>query len=169
MKVNEQFLLAKKDKNRSALIVTQRMYEGKLRQYMYMCVEERSKYTMDSTTTYVDTDTEIVFDNYYRFMDGEPCTKEEKEKAVSFIGFYLCASTWTDNHINTFLNAIKKESDVKFKVVAYNTSDVTKAAGIVCHQLYGIVDGRSYFLSAYAGADNSASPVQSRNLFDTVS
>lgn len=65
-----------------------------------------------------------------------------------------------------FMKATKQPGG---KRPGYNTSDVTKAAGIVCHQLYGIVDGRHYFLNAYAGADNSASPVQSRNLFDTVS
>jgi hypothetical protein len=51
----------------------------------------------------------------------------------------------------SFLKAIKKDSDLLFQVVAFNTSDEVREAGFACHQLYGVIDGNKYLLAHYTG------------------
>jgi hypothetical protein len=154
MIVNENFLKAKKDKDLSALVVAHRMDNNELRTYMYLCIREKSKYDTGNTdNVFVDTNTEFKIENYSRFIEGGQ--KREINEIVFHVHVYH-----NDSHVRTFLDAIKKDSDVKFKIVAYNGTDASNAANIVRHQLYGIIGEKYYLLDFYTGPDNLASPIK---------
>lgn len=143
---SELFFKAKKDKNLNAFILIDRPGDPSL---IRLCIHERSKYNNETNYNFIEVPTEIKIDNY---------AGHDKDKAIKKICFH--ESIYNDNHIKTFLDAIKKTSDVLFKVVAFNSCDAWKAVNFVSHQLYGIVDNKTYFLSTYIGNDNSASPIQ---------
>lgn len=63
-------------------------------------------------------------------------------------------------HIRTFLNALNKDSELFFKVIAFSTTESVREKGLVGHDLYGIINGKSYFLESFVGADNYLSPVK---------
>jgi hypothetical protein len=153
MQVSEQFLKAKRDKNARALVVVKR----KDRLFMYLCFELTDKYTDAITHQFIETDTTFRITNY---STGIPDTVEREGK-TDFICFHL-PITGIDgpNHVRTFLNAIKKDSDVYFRIVAYNGCDYYKELGLVSHQLYGIVDNNRYLLDNYVGKDGHMSPVR---------
>lgn len=160
MKVNETFLKAKTPKeNANALIVAMRKYNGSdaLRKYMYLCIDQKIKYSDKRETVFVETDTDIRFDNY----SGYPEHSAKKEPR------YVCFHIYVhdNNHARTFLNAIKKDSDVSFKVLAWNGSEWSRKHNLVCHRLYGYVDNNEYLLSEYIGEDNTATPVRENILY----
>lgn len=159
MKVNELFLKAIKDKGLRTLIVASRPYHGngyngEHRIYMYLCIEEKSKYSDKQVTVYVDTDTEIKVDNYSGYFS-------EQQLEVSTMCWNCSTQTMRgEGHVQTFLNAIKKDSEVHFRVIAYNGCDYFREKQLVHHQLYGYIGEKCYFLSDYVGAGNTAAPVQ---------
>lgn len=149
MLVNEQFLTAVKDKALHALVVCKRLYET--RTYMYLCLEQKNKYTNDINHVFVEADTDFRIDNY----SG---ANERQIKAIIFHCGVLALHG--ESHIMTFLKAIKKTSNVKFRIVAYNGCEYWQKAGFVAHQLYGYIDDKCYLLSEYVGPENTCSPIQ---------
>jgi hypothetical protein len=164
MKVSENFFVAKKDKALETLLVIQRMEnktygssEQELKTYIRLVIRQKNKYDIDSSSIFVETPTEIKIDNYSGSRTGHNSKTE-----VNTIVFH-CNTYHFHNfpkHVETFLKAIKKESEVSFFVVAYNSNDNIRAVNWVHHQLFGQIDGKDYFLSDYTGPDNSASPVR---------
>lgn len=153
MIVNETFFKAKKDKDLHALVVAHRLDKGIERTYMYLCIDERSKYDSNKKETiFVETDTTLRINNCSTHVDGNRSGK------TNYIAFHC--SIYGDSHIQTFLNAIKKNSDVSFYIVAYNGCDNDTEHKIVRHQLYGDIDGSRYLLENYVGPNNTASPVK---------
>lgn len=153
MQVNDSFMKAKNSKEVRAIVIASRTDNNVKRNYMYLCLEETSKYDRNKRAQiYVETDTEFRIENYSSHA-GE-------QIEVDTILFHCHVWHNGPDHISTFLAAIKKTSNVKFRVVAYNGSEFNKEKNTVSHQLYGIIDEKSYFLSSYDGANNSASPVQ---------
>lgn len=152
--INEQFLTAKKDTNLRSLIVKSCIENNIKRTYMYLCVDVKNKYKPSKTdTAYIETDTEIGIDNYSQ-MEGN-------RREVETICFHITNLTFKGvTHLQTFLQAMKKDSDVSFKVSAYCGNDYYKELKLVSHKLTGIVDGKCYLLDCYVGANNSASPVR---------
>ena len=142
MKVTELFLKAKKDKGLKAMLVIQRNSQTFIR----LCIDVRNKYTESVESIFIETDTQISVDNY------------QPNKEINEICFHM--SNYNYNSIQVFLNAIKKESEVSFKVIANNTCETWKECNLVSHSLYGIVDEKVFFLSQYVGKDNLASPVR---------
>jgi hypothetical protein len=153
MQVSEQFLKAKRDKNLRDLIVAKRDN----RTFMYLCIDTPKKYTDDKVTQFIETDTTFNITNYSNVISGTG--KYEGETNV--ICFHLNNISFNGiSHVQTFLNAIKKDSDVSFRIVAYNGCEYYKESNLVSHQLYGIIDGNRYLLENFVGKDNSASPVR---------
>ena len=155
--INPVFFDARKDKKLNSFLVIQRAEKLEIRDpmqltYMRLCIYEKEKYSNKENLVFIETDTEIRIENYSHHGNLS-------ERSISVICFQISVYR-EDCHIRTFLNAIKKESDVKFRVVAFNGCDYHREKQLVSHQLYGIVDNRSYLLSSYTGADNSASPVR---------
>jgi len=152
MKTNDLFLQAKKDKNLRAFLVIQRKEETD-RTYIRLCLDVPVKFSDRKESVFVETDTEIRVDNYSGRNGGK---KEPIE-----ISFYESVyPTCGPGHISTFLNAIKKDSDVKFRIVAWSASDNLRNVGFTQHILYGRIDDKEYLLSTYVGPENSASPVK---------
>jgi hypothetical protein len=145
MQTSNEFLSAKKDKNVRSLIIKL----NQDRQYMYLCIDTPIRYTDNKETVYIESDTTIRIDNYSSSFG--------KKIDIKKICFHL--SVWNDNFVRCFINAIKKDSNVFFKVVAFNQSENINSINWVSHQLYGIIDNKEYFLSDYTGANNSASPI----------
>lgn len=159
MKVSELFLKAKKDKALSAMLVMDRFQmneEGSTerRKFIRLCLDIKNPYDTMSHTSFVETDTEIRYEDY----SGKSLIKEHTDYSTIFHE-RIYGNT---NHILTFLKSIKKDSEVSFKVVAYNSCESWEKAGFVHHSLYGIVNDNYYLLSEYTGYDNIASPIQLR-------
>jgi hypothetical protein len=158
MKVaNPQFHQAKKDKKLKSLILIKRKEpdrngSNKERIYMRLCLEYLFKYSTTPETIFVETDSEIRIENYSSYSGLN-------KREINEICFHMDVLR-PDSHVLSFLNTIKKESDVQFKVVAFNGCDFYKNNNLISHQLYGIIDEKCFLLSSYVGADNSASPVR---------
>jgi len=154
MKVNEQFLKARKAKGLTALLVIDREEGEQKRAYIRICLDVRIPFTDKKETVFVETDTKIVYDNYSSYDQGVqiPITKT---------CFHI--SVYGSTYITTFLNAITKDSEVRFKVIAYSNCTNWKKVGFVSHRLYGYINDKEYFLDQYVGPDNLASPVNTLN------
>lgn len=153
MIVTEQFFKAKKDKDINSLIVCLRDN----RTYMYLCIRQPQKYDLGVDNIFVETDTKFKINNCSPLISK---TGEYSGK-TDYIVFYLDYMALNgDSHVKTFLDTIKKDSDVSFYIVAYNGCDTYNALNLVSHQLYGLVNGNRYLLQDYVGKDNSASPVR---------
>ena len=154
MKTSQEFQKAKKDKDLNSMLVIQRNGETFIR----LCIDERSKYDRNKKeTVFVETPTEVVIENYSYYTEGET----RKKREVNTICFHLSAYKYSYDTLSTFLNAIKADSEVKFKVVAFNGCETHKEANFVHHSLYGVIDNKKcFFLSDYVGKDNTASPIQ---------
>lgn len=159
MKVNELFLKAKKDKRLHAMLVIDRhevdendsTKQGRIK-IIRLCLDIKSPYDQTSHTSFVETDTEIRYEDY----SGKSLIKENpKYKTVFHMSIY-----GRTHHILTFLKAIKKDSEVSFKVVAYNSCESWNEVGFVHHSLYGIINDNYYLLDEYTGKNNTASPIQ---------
>jgi hypothetical protein len=147
MKTSIEFQTAKKSKELRSILVMQQ--DGK--QFVRLCLNEKSKYNNDTTHVFVETPTQIFIQNY-------SCGTRDTSK-ITKICFHFWVYEHTQNHINTFLNSIKKESELHFRVIAYNSSDNWDEAGFVNHKLYAIVDNKEFLLGEFTGKDNSASPI----------
>ena len=160
MKVSNEFLLAKKDKGLNSLLVISRKDDGTdtHRNFIRLCIDVRIKFTDRKESVFVECDTKVDVTNYstYRTYDNGNVTHNPK-KSTDNICFHN--SIYGDSHITTFLNNIKKDSEVSFKVIAYNNSEFLNRNNMVSHSLYGYIDQKCYLLEKYVGGDNSASPV----------
>jgi hypothetical protein len=151
MKVSTEFLAAKKDKNIRSLIVVKRSENNDIKTYMRLCLDVPVKYTDRKEFVSIETETEIKVNNY-------SALENNTKSSVEMICFHC--DVYNENFVTTFLKAIRKDSEINFRVTAYNGCDAWKEVGFVSHQLYGIVDNNEYFLSSYVGRGNSESPVQ---------
>lgn len=157
MKVNELFLRAKKDKHLRSMLVIDRIEKNdenieERKKYIRLCIDIRSKYktVISPETEFVETPTEIRYEDY----SGQSIIKNSKSlSAVFHMSIYL------DSHILTFLKSIRKDSDVSFKIVAFNSCESWNTANFVHHSLYGIINDNYYLLQEYTGFDNLASPI----------
>ena len=158
MKTTEQFLKAKKDKNLNSLLLIQRNGETFIR----LCIDEKSKYSDKRETVFVETPTEVLIENYSGYDAGET----RKKREVNTICFHVSTYSYSYDIVKTFLASIGKDSDVKFKVVAFNGCETHKEANFVHHSLLGVIDVKKcFFLSDYVGKDNTASPIQASYSF----
>lgn len=157
MKVNELFLKARKDKQLRAMLVVDRIEkddDGKesRRKYIRLCLDIKSPYDFTSHMSFVETDTEIRYEDY----SGQSLIKQSPNYNTAFhMSIY-----GHSNHVSTFLNSIKKDSEVSFKIVAFNSCEAWKNVNFVHHSLYGIINDRIYLLEEYTGQNNLASPIQ---------
>ena len=142
MKTSEQFLKAKKDKNLNSMLIMR--VSGK--SFIRLCINEKSKYTEMEQTVFIETDTKISIDNY------------NPSREIGNICFHL--SHYNYSPVKTFLDSIKKDSEVSFKVIAFNGSNLLKEVNFVSHKIYGVIDEKIFLLDIYTGLNNLASPVQ---------
>lgn len=159
MKANEIFIKAIKDKGLNAFLVIDRKekntdgeYERK--QYMRLCIDLKNPYDVyRRDTTFVETPASIRYEDY---TDG---TKIKDMDSLSVV-FHDSIYHHNDCHIKTFLNDIKKDSEIYFLVRINNNSDMNRKLNITCHQLFGYIGKRCYFLESYTGQQNLGSPIQ---------
>lgn len=153
---SSMFFKARKDKDLSAFLVIRRIEKDtdtEPRTYIRLCIDQRSKYTDDRNSIFIEADTMIDLVNFStRSAHGA-------QHPINTVCFYESVYGY-ENHIRTFLCTIQKESDVSFKVLAFNNSDFDRNNNLVSHQLYGIIDNEHYLLSHYKGLDNLASPLR---------
>lgn len=161
MKLSNEFLTAKKDKNVRSLIVAKTDKYGQDRTYMYLCIDAPIPYTDKKELVFVETDTDIRIENYSAhswFNDNGG--KVKINKICFHCDCYRNGDIEQGNYVANFLRSIKKDSDLSFKVVAYNSCDTYNELKVVAHQLYGYIDNKEYFLSSFVGYNNTASPIQ---------
>lgn len=163
MKTNEMFLKAKNDKNLTAMLIIDRyeytdntLSEQIRKKYIRLCLDMKNKYTDQSEMVFVESNTDIYYEDY----SGKSIIKYAEDNKTLKTCFHCSVYKYHANHINTFLKAIKKDSEVKFKVITFNNSEWNKDNNSNCHQLYGIVNDNFYLLDVYNGSQNLASPVQ---------
>lgn len=146
MKLNIEFIQAKKSKNISALII--RRYAYKQKNTIELFINVKIPFTDQTQTVKVESETEIILNSFQKNAIG-------KDLNICFHCNY-----YEGNHIYTFLEMIKKDSNVKFEVVAFNSCDTWDNLNLVGHRLYGIIDKKRFLLCEYVGLNNSASPIQ---------
>ena len=160
MNTNAEFLKAKNDKDiNSFLVIDREEYTDNTlttkarRKYMRLCLEKKKPYSQEKESIFVESETSINYEDYsedHKFKIYE--TRIET--------CFHCSIYRSGSHILTFLKAIKKDSEVKFKVIAFNGCEFYKATGLTHHSLYGVVNDNYYFLSDYVGNQNLASPIR---------
>jgi len=154
---NPLFFKARNDRKLEAMLVIRRPENNEdgllcIRSYFRLCIHRREKYSNEKHDPFLEVDTDIRLDN---FSSSYMISK----RIISNILFH-CVIYGEGSHIRTFLLAIRKESDVSFRLVAFNGSNFWNEHQAVSHQLYGVIDGREYFLAFYVGADGATSPVR---------
>tara|TARA_R110000868_G_scaffold45465_1_gene151004 strand:- start:3828 stop:4256 length:429 start_codon:yes stop_codon:yes gene_type:complete len=142
MKTSIEFQKAKKDKGLNSMLIMQ--VNGL--SFIRLCIDEKSKYSDRVETAFIETETEIRVENYKQSFD------------IGKICFHL--SHYNYSPVKTFLDAIKKDSEVSFKVIAFNGSNLLNEVNFVSHKLYGIIDEKIYLLDIFTGLNNLASPIQ---------
>jgi hypothetical protein len=147
MKANEKVLKVIKHKGLRAFVLIRHDGIDKFR----LCVDVKSDLDENyKDSIHVECETDIRIENY----------NSECRDVIENISFHE-SLYFEMNHIRTFLSKIGKETDIRFKVIAYNSCDVWKDAGLVSHSMYGILNNKDvYLLSTYVGKDNTASPVK---------
>lgn len=149
MQVSTEFLKAARDKRLNGFLVIDRPNEGK---FMRLCIDAKLPYSDKTEMVFVECPTDILIDNF-----------RSNTKQVTEVCFHTFFSRYhRSNYVETFLNSIKKTSDVGFRVVAFNQSDWADRNNVVCHKLIGQIGKKSYLLAEFHGSDNSASPVKWR-------
>ena len=150
MKVSNEFLKAKKDKGLNSLLVISRTDVGSTvhRTYLRLCVDVPVKYTNNKETVFIECDTTVNITNYSILEDRKP---------NSYICFQM--SIYGARQMLTFLKHIKKDSDVRFEVIAYIADKCLSEINMVSHRLYGYINDEEYLLDCYTGSDSVASPV----------
>jgi hypothetical protein len=153
MKTNDLFLKAKNDKNLSSMLVSDYVDHNNIRkQTIQLSIPIKKKYGNDHfDDEYIYTDTDITYEDY---STGHKISQAKENGRLKFSDL-----VWYRPHLFTFLKAIKKDSDVRFKVIAFNSCENWLKVDFVSHQLYGIIDDNYYLLDTYVGYDNSASPI----------
>lgn len=141
MKVSNEFMIAKKDKNLQAMLIMKRDNNTFIR----LCIDEKSKYTNEVNTVFIETDTSFSIDNYKPNIE------------INKICFHL--SNYNYSPVKTFLDSIKKDSDVSFKIIANNNSKNWDEVNFINHKLFGIVDNKIFLLDSYTGLNNLCSPI----------
>lgn len=141
MIVSEQFLKAKKDKGLNSMLVMQ--LNG--HQFIRLCIDEKSKYSDSKETVFIETDTKISIDKY------------RNDYVINKVCFHIPLYNYSP--IKTFLDSIKKDSEVSFKIIAFNSTNLLDELNLVSHKLYGIIDSKIYLLDIFTGRDNLASPI----------
>jgi hypothetical protein len=153
MKVTPEFLTAKNSKELSCMCISKFSRNNENKEIMYLCLNVKIPYTDKKELVFVETDAKIEIENYSGFGDSS------KTIPINAFHFNCAAYLTTPNFIVNFLNQIKKDSEIRFKIVAYNSSNMLISLNLVSHQLYGYINDKEYFLNSYTGLNNSASPV----------
>ena len=135
MKTNETFLRACKDKNISSLCIFDRFEDKTRKQYLQLSIPLKTKYnSLSYDNEYIYSDTSIRYEDYSRNHTIDDSVTDETLK--------VCFHIYPRPHLFTFLKTIKKDSEVSFKVIAFDCNDNWEKVGFVSHQIYGIVDDK---------------------------
>jgi len=154
MKTSEIFLQAKKDKNLRSFLLFDENSTGKRMKYIRLAIDVKNKYSNNyESPIFIECDTDIKYEDY----SGKQLIKNNDNYKTCF----HCSIYSNESHIKTFLKAINKNTDVKFKVIAYNGCEAWEKLNLVHHSLYGIINDKDvYLLEQYTGHNNTASPIQ---------
>jgi len=116
---------------------------------LYILCSTKCPITGEQIEVRVFVPTEAYISNFSAYWQKDNFVGRKDIKRVFFY-----ESQREGDPFQSFLKALKKESDLQFQVVAFNTSDEVREAGFACHQLYGIIDGNKYLLAHYTGRPN---------------
>lgn len=150
MKLSTDFLKATKDKSLSSFLVIRRKGDNENKPFIRLCLE-RNVYGTNQTD-FIEHETELRIDTY--------SSSDKNAVENSKICFHLDKYAYNRCALSTFLSTIKKDSEVSFLVRVNNGNDNYKKVGFVCHQLFGLIDKKTFFLSEYVGPNNMASPIE---------
>lgn len=150
---NPAFLEAKKSKNITFFSVIKRKdFKENLAvwvAFMRLTISQKQQYTDKEETIRVDCDIEFSTNNY----------SFNPRRVIHEICFSQFVNDGSD-HIRTFLASLNKDSDLHFRIVAFSNNDVLNGKDLVCHDLYGIVNHKTFFLDRFVGLDNFMSPIK---------
>lgn len=153
---NPKFFKAARDNDLYAFLVIQRKEtpnETAPRTYIWLGIRPNNNHSKGGALVFIEAETECqVINHSWTNSDGNGRSFVEIVFHESVYGY--------ENHIKTFLTSIKRDSDVRFKILAFNCSEFDRQNELVAHELYGIIDRKYYLLSYYKGADNLASPIR---------
>jgi hypothetical protein len=152
--------LARKSTGLNSLILIHSQHENS---FLRLCIEEKSKFSDNRETVFIEFPVKIIFDSYLRSQEhlslNKQVSKIEDTKRICFHeSIYR-----DDSYILTILKSIKENSIIECRVVAFNGcsfDEQNKQADIVRHQCFVKVDDKNFLFSSYVGANNTASPIQ---------
>ena len=139
MKLSNEVLKAKKDKNLRSIVIQDRNDKQVLR----LCIEQRNKYNNESNMIYVECETDIKYSAYNR--------------DISECSFIL---EMFNNHIRTFLRKIGKNSNVSFVARIGNLNQYIEEKQLQRYELFGKIGKDTYLLSETVMPQNTASPIK---------
>lgn len=150
-----QFFKAVKDKNLSLIKVILENGAAIVR----LTIDVKNEYDNSiKDWAHVEAPTHVEIENYSHWINDTNTNHRREVKTMHFaVGVYRSSYY---NHVNTFLSKIRKDKDIRFKLVAYNSNENLTKAGFVHHTLYGIIGGKdTYMLADFVGPEDTSSPV----------
>ena len=103
MKVNNNFFVAKNDKQVRSLCVAKYKKESTIKQVMYLCINAKIPYTDIIENVFIETDIDVKIENYsgYRISNNKV--------EIEYFNFHLDVNISKDmpNYMATFLSQFK--------------------------------------------------------------
>jgi hypothetical protein len=124
--------------------------------FMRICLLDKNKYTQELENTHIEIPINTIqLDGY---THSKPLKFEEVKRVCFHESFYSYYGH--NSHLLTILKAIKENSQIDLKIIAFNSNQNYENVNFVNHAAFLTIDKNNYMFSKYVGPDNLASPIQ---------
>lgn len=124
--------------------------------FMRICLLDKNKYTQELENIQIEIPINTIQLNGY--TQNKPMKFEEVKRVCFHESFYSYYGH--NSHLLTILQAIKENSTIDLKIIAFNSNQNYESVNFVNHAAFLTIDNKNYMFSKYVGFDNLASPIQ---------
>jgi hypothetical protein len=124
--------------------------------FMRICLLDKNKYTQELENIHIEIPINTIQLNGY--TNNKPLKFEEVKRVCFHESFYSYYGH--NSHLLTILQAIRENSTIDLKIIAFNGNQNYENVNFVNHAAFLTIDNKNYMFSKYVGFDNLASPVQ---------
>jgi len=124
--------------------------------FMRICLLDKNKYTQELKNIHIEIPINTIQLNGY--TNNKPLKFDEVKRVCFHESFYSYYGH--NSHLLTILKAIKENSQIDLKIVAFNSNQNYENVNFVNHAAFLTIDKNNYMFSKYVGPDNLASPIQ---------
>jgi len=124
--------------------------------FMRICLLDKNKYTQELKNIHIEIPINTIQLNGY--TNNKPLKFDEVKRVCFHESFYSYYGH--NSHLLTILKAIKENSQIDLKIVAFNSNQNYENVNFVNHAAFLTIDKKNYMFSKYVGPDNLASPIQ---------